>query len=215
MGIKKNKGYSLVELLIVLAIIIILAGLSLVSITLINTARAKDASNKFGSEANQVRKKAIEMNPTKGNDPYFDETKDYKFGLVLYQKDGIYQTDQVVVEKDSTTGQYLYKDDAGAYGITHAYPAYDSSGNPLRENAKFSGRVEVKFTGKNISFLNGNSVDMDKTNAGTTTTENAVCILFDNHGNCVSGYGTYFFYKKNGNEAARVIIRQNGTIEIR
>ena len=56
---------------------------------------------------------------------------------------------------------------------------------------------------------------MDKTNAGTTTTENAVCILFDKHGNCVSGYGTYFFYKKNGNEAARVIIRQNGTIEIR
>ena len=41
---KSNKGYSLVELIIVIAIIVVLSAMSLVSITLINTARCKDAS---------------------------------------------------------------------------------------------------------------------------------------------------------------------------
>ena len=215
MDSKKNRGYSLVELVIVLAIVIVLAGLSLVSLTLVNTARAKDASNKFGSEVTQVRKKSMDMKPAKGNDPYFDETKDYRFGLVLYTKDGKFQTDQVVVEKDSATGKYLYKDDAGAYGMTHAYPAYDSSGNPVRENVKYSSRVDVKFTGKSTSFLTGSIVTMDQEKAGAATTEKGICILFDSHGNCVSGAGVYFFYKRNGNEVARVIVRQNGSIEIR
>ncbi len=214
MDIKKNKGYSLVEMIIVLAIVVILAGLALVSLTLVNTARAKDASNKFSSEVNQVRKKAIEMKPAKGSDPYFDETKDYRYGLVLYLDDGKYQTDQVVVEKNAA-GKYVYKDDASGAGISHAYPSYDTLGNPVRENVKYSSRVEVKFTGKNTSFLNGNTNDMDKENAGALTTEKAVCIVFDRHGNCVSGTGEYRFYKKNSNQVARVIVRQNGSIEVR
>ena len=203
MDIKKNKGYSLVEMIIVLAIVVILAGLALVSLTLVNTARAKDASNKFSSEVNQIR-----------SDPYFDETKDYRNGLALYLKDGKYQTDQVVVEKNAA-GQYVYKDDASGAGISHAYPAYDASGNPIRENVQYSSRVEVKFTGKNTSFLNGNTNDMDKENAGAPTTEKAICIVFDRHGNCSSGAGEYRFYKKNSNQVARVIVRQNGSIEVR
>ena len=214
MEIKKNKGYSLVEMIIVLAIVLILAGLALVSLTLVNTARAKDASNKFSSEVNQVRKKAIDMVPSKGNDPYFDETKDYRYGLVLYVENGKYQTDQVVVEKNSS-GKYVYKDNASGTGISHAYPAYDTSGNPVRENVKYSSRVEVRFTGKNTSFLNGNSNDMDDEKAGATNTEKAVCIVFDRHGNCVAGAGVYSFYKKNSNRVARVIVRQNGSIEVR
>ena len=129
MDIKKNKGYSLVEMIIVLAIVVILAGLALVSLTLVNTARAKDASNKFSSEVNQVRKKAIEMKPAKGSDPYFDETKDYRYGLVLYLDDGKYQTDQVVVEKN-------------AAGQTVAVVLYDA-GHRFTNGGNFKYRVEL------------------------------------------------------------------------
>ena len=56
---------------------------------------------------------------------------------------------------------------------------------------------------------------MDDEKAGAIDTEQAVCIVFDRHGNCVSGAGEYSFYKKNSNRVARVIVRQNGSIEVR
>lgn len=213
MEIKKNKGYSLVELLIVIAIIVILAGVSLISLTLVNTARAKDASNKFGSEVSQVRKKCMDMKPSKGNIPKYDDDKDYRYGLVLYLKDGKFQTDQVIVTKDSSTGNYVYNDKSN--GIKNSYPAYDASGNPQRENVQYSSRVEVKFTGQHSSFRNGSNVQMNKAAAGAITTDEAVCITFDRHGNCLSGDGEYLFFKKDSTQVARVIIRQNGNIEVR
>ncbi len=216
MEIKKNRGYSLVEMIIVLAIVIILAGLSLVSLTLVNTARAKDASNKFGSEVSQVRKKAIEMKPAKANDPYFDDTKadNYRFGIVIYKNDGKFQTEQVIVEK-TASGTYKYRD-GGTAGVSHSYPAYDSSGTPIRENVQYSSKVDVTFEGHYVSFVDGSSWDTtDKKKPGAIDTDDAICILFDKHGNCVSGYGEYRFYKRNSNQVARVVVRQNGSIEIR
>ena len=214
MDIKKNKGYSLVEMIIVLAIVIILAGLSLVSLTLVNTARAKDASNKFASEVTQTRKKAIEMRPAKANDPYYNDSKadTYKYGIVLYLEDGKFQTEQVVVEK--VGGKYLYRDYSTG-GVTHSYPAYDASGTPIRENVKYSSKVDVKFTGKYKSFKDGSDWDTDKLKPGAMDSTDSICILFDKHGNCVSGCGEYRFYKRNSNQVARVIVRQNGSIEIR
>lgn len=217
MGTNKNKGYSLVEMIIVLAIVIILAGLSLVSMTLVNTARAKDASNKFGSEVSNIRKKAIEMKPGKtDNDPYYDPAKaaDYRYGLVLHEDDGKFQTDQVIVEKKSS-GEYVFRDYNHASDGSHAWPAYASDGSPVRENVQYSSRVEVKFTGKYYSFSDGFLWSTDKHKPGSLASEEGICILFDKHGNCLSGYGEYRFYKRNSNQVARVIIRQNGSIEIR
>ena len=44
---KENKGYSLIELIIVLAIIVVMTGVSMVTITIIHNARAREASTKF------------------------------------------------------------------------------------------------------------------------------------------------------------------------
>ena len=47
---KNDHGYTLVEMIIVIAIIAVVAGMSLISITLIHSARAKEASVTVDSE---------------------------------------------------------------------------------------------------------------------------------------------------------------------
>lgn len=75
--LSNKKGYTLVEMVIVICIIAILAVMSLVSVTIINSARAKNACIRIGSEINEVKTKSKVMT-TAGSDGY---------GLVVY-KDG-------------------------------------------------------------------------------------------------------------------------------
>ena len=48
--IKRNEGFSLIEMIIVLAIIAVVSTMSILSIGIINTAKAKDAASVFDSE---------------------------------------------------------------------------------------------------------------------------------------------------------------------
>ena len=61
--LKNDKGYSLVELIIVIAIIVALAASALLSITMIHSARAKDAAVKLGSEVNSLKTRCMNMTP--------------------------------------------------------------------------------------------------------------------------------------------------------
>lgn len=208
---KNNKGYSFVEMIIVLALVVILATLSLVSLTLINNARAKDASNKLGSEFNEVRKKSIEMIPSKSviENEYggtYSATKTYKYGIILYEENGKFMTSQVICELDkSDPDNPVYK--------------YLGLGNPAVTNnttVKYSSKVGVTFKGTYDSLKTGSQVVCsDKTTPGGKDSANAICIMFDKHGNCESGYGEYYFTKKNANQIARVIVKQNGSIVVR
>ena len=206
----KNKGYSLVELLIVLSLIAILAGMSLVSLTLINTARAKQASTVFGDEVNAVRKKAMNMSfpkPETGTNQYTvtdgDTYQCEAYGLVLYYEDDVFQIVEVPLYKYDGAGTDFYK----------FYLAQKEE--PIR----LSSRADVKFTGYNKSFKNG----AESGSNGRVTdyvpdvldNTGSICIMFDRRGNCTTGYGEYDFYKKNGNRVARVFVKQNGSIEIR
>ncbi len=199
-----NKGYSFVELLIVLAMIAILSGISLVSLTLLNTARAKQASTLFGDEVNALRKRNISMAPA---EDAANPGKKTAYGLVLHYEDNKFKVTQVECSQTSSGGNTYYK-------------FVKSGSNPKRvDTAEMSSRVEVKFTGYYKSFNDGND------NGGNNRTNfvpgsldggnTSVCLMFDRHGNCTSGYGKYEFYKKNGNKVATVTVRQNGSIEIR
>ena len=113
-----NKGYSLVELVIVLAIILILATMSLISLTILKTARAKDSCITTGEEINALKMRSMNMSP---NDGIHD-----KFGLSIYKdSNDIYHVAQI--QHNSTTGDYDYV---------------------VGENIKLSSAIDIKFTGE-------------------------------------------------------------------
>lgn len=200
----RNKGYSFVELLIVLCMITILSGISLVSLTLLNTARAKQASTLFGDEVNALRKRNVSMTPAE--DPA-NPGKKTAYGLVLHYEDNKFKVTQVECSQ-TTSG-------------SNTYYMFVKSGSKAKrvDTAEMSSRVEVKFTGYYKSFHDGDDDGgSNRTNfvpKGIDTGNESVCIMFDKHGNCTSGYGKYEFYKSNGNKVATVTVRQNGSIEIR
>ena len=57
---EKNKGYSLIELVIVIAIIALLTGLSFVTVSLLGSARAKEAAVDFDSQISDLASNAIQ-----------------------------------------------------------------------------------------------------------------------------------------------------------
>lgn len=182
---KNNKAYSLVEMLIVLAIIGIAATISLISITVINSARAKEASVVFDSEVANIITKSKNMTPD--NDP------NKCYALVMYNENNKIKVCQAVYDK--STKSYTYDEDS---------------------LVTFSSRVSVSFDGS--SFKAGTDpeelvADYSGGSAVKDKGDEAVFIRFDKKGRCVSGYGTFKFYKKNGNQIARVTIRQNGSHE--
>jgi prepilin-type N-terminal cleavage/methylation domain-containing protein len=206
--ISKNKGYSLIELIIVIAIIAVTASMSFVSITMLNTARAKDAALNFDAEVAELISKNKNMIPDMPNtDPSSSATKSEtaKYGLMLYtDDDGTIKFSQIDCDK-YFAGSGFYKFKVG------------SSGGPdFTDTVSVSKRVDVTFQGTYTSFLNG-SVETRTSDftPGAKASTGAVCIMFDSKGNCLSGYGTYKFYKSNGNVVSTVTIRQNGSHEVR
>jgi prepilin-type N-terminal cleavage/methylation domain-containing protein len=187
---KKDKGYSLVEMIIVLAIIAIVSGLSILSITMIHSAKVKNASITFNSEVSTLITKSKNMKPVytgAGSEQVFDG-----FAMKVYKKaDTNYYC---------CIGYYKIKDDG-----THDYFIFEENEVSL---SKYS---EIKFTGRYYKS-NGTYTNVDKMVIGSTDDTDTVYILFDKRGNCQEGYGEYAFCKKRGgNQVARVVIRQNGS----
>lgn len=206
--ISKNKGYSLIEMIIVLAIIALTAAMSLVSVTLLNTARAKDAALNFDAEVAELISKNKNMIPDMPNtDPSSSEPKSTtaKYGLMLYtDDDGTIKFSQIDCDRYfAGSGFYKFKD--------------DGTGKPdFSDTVSVSKRVDVKYQGTYKSFVNGSvETRSSDTTPGSYTGIGAVCIMFDTKGNCLSGYGTYKFLKANGNVVSTVTIRQNGSHEVR
>ncbi len=207
---RNNKGYSFVETIIVIAIIVILAGLSLVSVTLINTARAKQASTLFGDEVKLIKQKNMSMAPQLDSAVYSSGTKS-SYGLVLHKEDGKFKLTEVECAEQGSGSTSYYK---------YVYNSVGSTDVKRVDTASIASAVDVKFSGYYKSFEDGSD------NSGSEYTDyvagqldsgstNSICILFDKKGNCISGYGTYSFYKKNGTQVSSVIVRKNGSIEIR
>ncbi|MBR6403577.1 MAG: prepilin-type N-terminal cleavage/methylation domain-containing protein [Eubacterium sp.] len=187
--LKNNSGYSLVELLIVIAIVVVLAAAALVSITMVHSARAKDAAIKVGSEVNQLKTKCMNMKPDDG-------THDY-YALSLYN-DSSDVTHICLVKHDPSTDTFDYDTD---------------------EDVNLSSSVKVDFSGSyravddfSTALAGTNKIPGHQ---GDTGTNSPVFICFDKRGNCYSGSGEYNFYKRNGNVVAHVNIRQNGSIDVR
>lgn len=203
-SIKNNKGYSLVETLIVIAIIVILAAMALVSITIINSARAKDAAINTGEEINTLKQKCMNMTPD-DLDSNGKPVGNYDgWALAMYRtsedKVAICLTKHVsATAPDTNLSTVLDTYVPVEYNATATYGTVNTDDNleNSENNIVFSNRVDV----------------IDPSGSSVSTTP--IYISFGKRGNCISGSGEYHFHKANGNQVARVRINDDGSILIK
>ncbi len=188
--LKNNKGYSLIELVIVIAIIAILAAMALVSVTIIHSARAKDSALKLDSEVAEVLTKSKNMTPG----------SDLEYSLVVYRD----SNDKVNI------CQATFDKNSGTYTL-------DTESNivlPSQVNVSFNG-VNYKDGTTSLEDANKSSKYNGSDDKISADSDEYVHIRFDKKGSCLSGYGLFKFYKKNGNVVSKVTIRQNGSHEVK
>ena len=186
--ISKNKGFSLVEMIIVLAIVAVMSTMALISINVIRSAKAKDAASVFDSEVATLKTKAKGMG--------VDVNKDGKLSddeLKLYYCIKIY--------KDGDT-YYLCTGYTNVESVSTSFVS--TSKNNDGKGRNLSTYVKIKYTGKLVS---GTEV----TDKEPGDDENAFYIVFNKRGECVYGVGEYEFFKPNGRTVARKYIRANGS----
>lgn len=182
-----NKGYSLVEMIIVIAIIVLLTALAGVTVTMLSSARAKEAAVTFDSEvAEAITKSKTQLakvvetagSPAVSQPTYGRCIKLYKDGTRYYMKKGFYDPSKTAPDC------YVFDADDTSLG------------------AGLSSRVQIGYqdaTGTEKKIGEGSNEVAE------------VYICFDRMGRCVSGDGTYLFYKKNGNQVASVAVNKNGS----
>lgn len=180
-----NKGYSLVEMIIVIAIIAILTTAAFVTLAIIGTAKAKEASITFESEVASI------LSKTKGKacDADMDgtisdaELKSNSYGLRIHRSGGKIYLQTVVMEN----------------GIYKAYADFEEKNNPNNGlGVSLSSKVQIMYTP-----IGGTEYEI--------TGSAASVIAYDKSGRCFSGAGTYKFYRNNGDKIATVIINKNGS----
>ena len=209
--VNKNKGYSLVELVIVIAIIAILAAMALVSVTIIHSARAKDAAIQLDSLIAETITKSKNMDPNL-IDP---EGHPYNGYAIAISKDNSKDKFIIAPVYHSVTG--------GITGSGHYSPIMNidnESENDCKDSIiQVPSSVSVTFKGYTYGNYGGTETLSNTYKDDDVAPKSAgyewVFIRFDKKGNCVSGYGEYKFYKKNGNVVSRVILRQNGSHEVK
>ncbi len=182
-----NSGYTLVEMIIVLAIIAVLSMAAGISITLINSAKAKEASVTFDSEVATLITKSKNTVCTydADSDGIAEMHEDYVHCLRVYKDGDIYYV---------MRGYYDVANDTYIFNSTT-----DSNNNGKGKSLTSYVRVTYTSTG-------GTEADID---------DSGVIIRYGRNGGCIEGDGTYNFYKRNGNMVANVILRKNGSHELR
>lgn len=202
--LNENKGYSLAEMIIVIAIIAILTSIAVVTIGVMHSAKAKEASMTFESRLQDILIKSKgQMAVKKDGSKFIDSTTgeeitNYKYALRLYEKDdSIYLQNVICYGTDSQfTAANGYKFDSAMYSA-------DECENTPADGTGLSTYVYVKY----ISPAGGTAVDVDA---------DGNYIVFNKDGYCVTGYGTYEFYKKSSKSMiAEVTINKNGSIIVK
>ena len=226
---KNSKGYSFVELIIVIAIIVVLSVMALVSMTIISSAKAKDAAITVGEEISILKQRSMNMTPddidTSTGKPLGNYDK-YAIALYLTSDDKIACC--LVKHVDPNTSASSLSGVKGMYvpveydGSSFTSTDFGDSEN----NITFSKRIDVEFTGKfKVNTTTGYSPDNNCNEyrpdiqrdyfTGLGGVNYPIYITFDKRGNCTSGYGNYYFYKRNGNHVARIEVLKNGSITIK
>ena len=181
---KENKGYSLIELIIVLAIIVVMTGVSMVTITIIHNARAREASTKFENALSELQQNAKMCVVSDTNEP------DYRFALAIYKdnskyymKRGYYLGNNLDMSKSTS---YLFVDSENGNG---------------GKGESFSAYIKVKYVDE--SGVERDITEMD---------DKPVYIIYDRQGMCIYGNGKFNFYRdKKDSLLNTVVLNKNGS----
>ena len=148
---KNNKGYSMVEMIICIAIIAILSGVAIVTVTMINSAKAKDAAVSFDSVvADTIAKSKGQMCVVNGV-----EEPTYKRCIHLYL--------------DDASGRYYMR--TGYYDPdTDTYEFVDKENKNGGLGTNLSSKVVIKY-----QDLAGNKSDVDSTGVYIVFNKNGTC----------------------------------------
>ena len=182
-----NKGYSLVEMIIVIAIVAVLTGAAMITLSVMHNAKAKEAAITFESEVSELlsNSKNRVCDPN-GDGVIEDSEKEYSVGLRVH-KSG----DKCYVQ------QVLVKD-----GLYVSNSTYESANNPNNgKGISLSVYVSVIYTDKS-----GNTINIGESSG------DEVLIHYKRNGSCDLGYGTYEFVRTSSNSTvATMTINKNGS----
>ncbi len=183
-------GYTLVEMIIVIAIVAVLTGAATLTVGTINSARAKEAAITFESEVAAIHGKAKGKACDADCNGIIDATeeKHYNYGLRIYESDSRLYVQQVIIND----GAYQKVDT-----FEKANNAHDGKGTRLAAN------VYCEF------IPNDPSLSSYKIGDGSGSA--ASVIIFTRSGRCDGGAGTYKFYRSSGDQIAEVTINPNGS----
>lgn len=208
----KDQGYTLVEMIVVIAIIAVVAGMSLISITLIHSAKAKNASTTVDSEIATLITKSRNMQSDRPGWQYAARIYADDRGAYFYQK-GYYDPVNKLYDFEGTDSDGEGKGTALSsyvvikYTCDHYYfVSYDSGTKKWVEDA-----IPDNFGGTAINDLELQSLNTN----GSTGSGGGLFIRFAKDGTCEAGTGDIRFYKRNGNIVAHEYIRANGSHQCR
>ncbi|MBQ6231028.1 MAG: type II secretion system protein [Eubacterium sp.] len=186
--ISKNKGFSLVEMIIVLAIVAVMSTMALISINVIRSAKAKDAATVFDSEVATLKTKAKGMGVDANKDGSLsDEELKLFYCIKIYKEGDTYYLCTGYTKAESVSTNFV-----------------STATNNGGKGRNLSTYVKIKYTGK---LSDGTAVTDQEPGDG----DDAFYIVFNKRGECVYGVGEYEFFKPSGRTVARKYIRANGS----
>ena len=183
---KRNEGYSLTEMIIVLAIVAILTAAAMVTISIIHNAKAKEASSTMEDALSELEANAKgKMCVVSGtNQP------EYRFALAVYKDGGKYY-----IKK----GYYL----GGGKDLTRR-DSYDF------DNVENVGGGKGKTFSSYITVTYKDATGSER--AITGLDDAPVFIVFDRQGMCIAGDGKFNFHRKNSSGTiGTVTLNKNGS----
>lgn len=202
----KNKGYSLVETIIVIAIIGVVSVMAMASVSMIHSAKCKDAAVVFDSEVSELIAQAKSMN---------DSSKMY--ALRVWKDGANYYIQRGTIRDDAGTLKFKIDADnandlrgkAVSKYVRISYTAESGSGLTYPED--WDATLDATWTAATSIVCDGAAGSIF--NDGDALT--GVFIQVTKSGDIISGNGAFCFFKKNGSQVARVYVRKNGSHEAR
>lgn len=182
-----NNGYSLIEMVIVIAIIAVLTAAAAITVKTMHSAKAKEAAITFESEVSELLSKSKNNICDPNQDGVIEDfEKEFSVGLRLYKSGSKVYLQEVLVKN-------------GAYV---ANSTYENANNPNSgKGISLSVYVDVKYTD-----MDGNTIDIG------TAADKQVVIHFKRNGSCDLGYGKFEFIRNSSDSTiATMTINKNGS----
>lgn len=157
-----NRGFSLIELVVVVAIMALMVGMGSLAVSLLIGSEAKQAAEKIGAQLNEVKTGSMSRYSEDLNIVYVPDASLYDWA----DREGYYAVKQMTTL--GATGSGTYMPTEVALGAEHRYLC--------------NSRVKMTLT----TTSGGGSYDIDSTTAGIGFTFDRATGLYDNvKTNCV------------------------------